>query len=363
MRTATSLLVLALGGCQNDYDILPGPVDVDPGDVTECGFTPISGTRMSSYDCNPVFTTTGEPWARTVDSVGFHVTKVLDHPFYQVWYSAYDASGHYGVGYAVSGDGTNWEASPDNPLIQAQAGAWDQDAMDTLQVVWDATGSRYVMAYQGLTLPTSAFDPGSWGFGIATSPDGVSWSKHPSNPVVNFVALAGTGIVPCWPLSLSTDNGSFSGLIGARVEGDPLASCDVYPVSATALDQWSMQRTPVLTGDQWYDDSGVAGASMVEYKGTKYLFYVGFEDWEDHGTYVSTLHHHLNLATSRDGVTWAKSPGNPIPISNTTEGDINAVGAQVIGSRIHLWVTDYYESEQSAAVGYFLFEPDIDPHP
>ena len=40
--------------CGSDYDLVGG-VDVNPGDVTECEFTPVPGTRASEYACNPVF--------------------------------------------------------------------------------------------------------------------------------------------------------------------------------------------------------------------------------------------------------------------------------------------------------------------
>ena len=46
---------------------------------------------------------------------------------------------------------------------------------------------------------------------------------------------------------------------------------------------------------------------------------------------------------------------NPLPINLTTPGMISDVGAQVIGSRIHLWVTDTYDGVNS--VGYFILSP------
>jgi hypothetical protein len=65
------------------------------------------------------------------------------------------------------------------------------------------------------------------------------------------------------------------------------------------------------------------------------------------------------LATSvDDGNTWVRDPNNPLPITNST--NVSDVAAQVIGDRIHLWVTDEYEGSQS--VGYFLYEPTIEPH-
>ena len=92
------------------------------------------------------------------------------------------------------------------------------------------------------------------------------------------------------------------------------------------------------------------------------MFYVGFTDWVQYTGYQSAQNLTLNLATSTDGGgTWTKDPNNPIPVNLTSPGQISDVGAQVVGSRILLWVTDSYEGENS--VGYFYYEPNIESHP
>jgi hypothetical protein len=145
----TRLLTLVfLAGCVSDYEV-HAPVDVDPADVTDCGFTQVEETDFYRYDCNPVFTTTGESWAPNVGHTAFHVTSVLGHPFYQLWYVGVQNAnefGDYALGYAVSDAGTDWESSPANPLFNNPTGnkAWDKDAMDAMQVLWDPDTSQYV---------------------------------------------------------------------------------------------------------------------------------------------------------------------------------------------------------------------------
>jgi hypothetical protein len=366
MRTTTKALgAVALAACQPDYELITEPPDVDPGLVTECEFTPIPGTLFSEYDCNPVFTATDEAWAGDIGSIAFHTTEVAGHPFYQIWYAADGADGSaYEIGYAVSGDGTNWDAHPSNPLFQATPGAWDEDAMDALQVVWDQASRQYVMSYQGIRLPTSDFDPNSvFGLGIATSGDGVNWTKHPANPVINFSDSAlSFSQQPCWPLSLTVQGSSYVSYIAATdplggLFGDP--RCDVYTATATNLGQWTLGTTPVMSGSAWYDAAGVAAASVVEFEGTQYMFYIGFETWTEAGNGVITATNaHLAMATSVNGVNWVKAPNNPLPLTFDVPGrDPRAVGAQVVGSRIHVWVSDYYEELGEYAVGYFLYEP------
>lgn len=356
-------------GCRQEYGLTGHAPSVHPDEVTECGFTPISGTKISRYDCNPVFAGTAETWGSGVGSVGFHATEVLGHPFYQMWYSTSPQGagfGEWGLGYAISGSGTRWEAHAQNPLIRSQTGQWDQDSLAGQVVVWDSENKRYVMAYQGFTLGQDMFDSGIWGLGIATSSDGVAWSKHPANPVIDFNDFD-DDISPCWPLTITGGGSGFRGYIAAADFWESMfgeTRCEIYAMSALDLGTWSLSTRPILTADHWYEASGIASASIVEFEGIQYMFYIGFEDWIQGDGFQSATRMHFNLATSNDGgMTWHKDPTNPMPINLTSPGRTSAVGAQVVGGRIHLWVTDFYEEEGSSAVGYFLYEPNDPVHP
>ena len=361
--------------CASDYELKGAPPDVNPGDVTECDFSPVSGTQLSSYDCNPVFTKTNESWGDDVGSIGFHVTEVLGHPFYQMWYTSSSSSnfGDIAMGYAVSSNGTDWSPHPSNPLLSTDPSGWDKDSIAGQVVVWDPIESQYVMAYQGFTLGTNDFDPGVWGLGIATSPDGINWTKSPRNPVINFttdfdIFLGGASIQPCWPLTITiTDRGAFKGYIAAAKAEDvwlgAQAACHIYEMNGVDAETWIINdQFPVMEGNTSYDQMGVASASVVEFEDKLYMFYVGFTDWVQYSGYQSAQNLTLNLAVSSDGgSTWVKDANNPLPINLTTPGMISDVGAQVIGSRIHLWVTDTYDGVNS--VGYFYFEPNQEAHP
>ena len=378
--TLVSLLAMASTlSCSSDYEVVGEAVDVDPGDVTECGFTPVSETKMSRYDCNPVFTSADESWGPNVSSIGFLTTMVSGHPFYQMWYAGTTDSGWgYGLGYAVSGDGTNWDINDSNPLFNSIDGAWDQDLMDGINIVWDADVNQYVMAYQGVTLPEGGggifdFDIGQWGMGIATSPDGVTWSKHPANPVIDFTEapadIFSEYMSPCWPLSIDKGPYGFTATIAGNLidpwSMDPTqhSPCEVYGASSGTLDQWSIASDPMLRADKPYDAAGFTNAAVVQYDGIHYMFYVGSAEAVNMETYWASTRTTLNLATSTDGTNWTKDPNNPLPINLTSTGHVSAVGAQVVGKRIHLWVSDRYEELDTTGVGYFLFEPDVETHP
>ncbi len=353
MLARVALLPLLLG-CEQDYEVVPKPVDVNPGDITECGFTRVEDTAFYRYDCNPVFSTTGEDWADTIRGTTFLVTEVLGHPFYQLWYTGVTddpSSEAFGLGYAVSPDGTEWTPHKENPLLEEPEDrlAWDADAMDGMAVVWDPQTEQYVNLYQGYNIEGTT----PWGLGVATSPDGVSWRRIDANPVVNL-SEAHEGVRYCWPLGLTLgDIAGYTGYVaGARNTGH----CEVYRINAANVSDWTPSTDLVFAvGERGeWDDEGFSSLAIADLKGTRYVFYVGFDDWEDHDTYRSALHPFLGMAIARDGE-WVRE-GGIIPVHNTEEGAISAVAARTVGSRIHLWITDDYDGV--SAVGYFLFDPE-----
>ena len=415
--------LLLLLSCAPEYELQPERPNVDPGDVTECPFTPVEGTRLSRYDCNPVFTHTDEDWGGEIGSVGYNVTEVLGHPFTQIWYLNHSGD-HYGMGYAISGNGTDWETHEANPVFEKEVGSWDEDSVSAQVIVWDPVDQQYVMAYQGYSLgsPMDGSDD-IWGMGVTTSPDGVEWTKHPDNPVIDFgdyglqtydywnyfcnerasdpvicdligwaytedYELSST-IDPCWPLTMTmTERGGFRGFLAAQstreilegldwesfeaalwagesasVQTSEYAACNVYRLDGISLDGWLLQdEAPVLSGEVGGPDGkGVVGAAVVDYEGTLYMFYLGFEEWVPSGTsgLISAVHSTLHIATSTDsGDTWTKDPTSPVPVHLTPARELWGVGAQVVGSRIYIWLTDDYEGER--AVGYFYYEPELE---
>ena len=348
------LLGIGLFGCTSDYQV-NAPIDVDPASVTDCGFTQVEQTDFYRYDCNPVFTTTGEQWAPFVGHTAFHVTTVMGHPFYQLWYVGVqneEEFGGYGFGYAVSDAGTEWESSGGNPLFNnPQGNDWDKDAMDAMQVIWDEDTAQYVMLYQGINLTRNV-----WGMGVATSPDGLGWDFLPGNPVVDLTQPAGNVMGYCWPLGLSKHpvNG-FSGYLAGYASMD--GPCEAFRINGINIGTWQATDSRVLRAgaNGEFDDEGFVSLATAELDGTYYMFYAGFGNWQVQSNYKSSRNHFLGMATSEDGTNWTKT-GEKIPVHMTNEGMVTAVAAHTVGDRIHLWITDEYDG--ASGVGYFLFDPN-----
>jgi hypothetical protein len=356
MRT-TPILALFLAGCSTDYEFIPEPPDVDPGEVTECDFTRLPGTDFYSYDCNPVFTTSGEAWAGAIGSTTFNVTEVLGHPFYQLWYVGapnQDVLGDYGLGYAISDDGTTWTSYGGNPVLDSppSAQAWNYSGMQGMQVVWDPAAMQYLLLYGGYNVNTS-----QWLLGVATSPDGKLWAQSPANPVFDLTRPTGGLQGFCWPLGLSL--GAVAGYKGYVAGYDtPDGPCAIYSLSSPDGQSWTMDTQRVLAAgapNTWYDQ-GFISTSIAQLGDTWYMFFVGFGDWENHGTYKSSKNMYLGWATAEGQPThWQVQPDR-IPIHQTPLGEVGAVAAHRVGNRIHLWVSDVWDGE--SGIGYFLYDPN-----
>jgi hypothetical protein len=353
MRTLLPLLLVA---CASETELISQPPNVHPGEVTECDFSQVEETDFWSYDCNPVFSSTDEGWASSMGSSSFVVTEVMGHAFFQLFYvgwAAEERDGNYGLGYAISPDGTNWSSNGKNPIIEPSAPSdWDGTGIAAPSVIWDTETQQYVMLYQGYNLDPNNLQAA---MGVATSTDGQSWSRFPLNPVLDMLSPTGNVNSWCWPLGLTEGAvGGFNGYMAGNRNNK--SACEVFQLTAADITSWEPQTNVVLAaGDsgEW-DDEGFTSLAIVELEGTDYLFYVGFGKWENFGSYQETRKSYLGMATSDDGRSWTKS-GDIIPINNTNAGHVGSVAAASIGGRIHLWVSDRYDD--SNAVGYFLYDP------
>jgi len=150
---------------------------------------------------------------------------------FKAWFTIQFAPGEYGIGYAESKDGMNWIKRPGvilpnylrstvtkdkgtykmwavprhpldeqidyltstdginftlhTPAVVTKSGGdnWDAAYVSNSRVRKEKTGWK--MLYEART----AFGP--WKIGLATSSDGITWTKHPSNPVLDFPGSIG----------------------------------------------------------------------------------------------------------------------------------------------------------------------------
>lgn len=174
---AALLLVLA-GACGNDDDTTPTPAPAGGPDLALLAPDCFTGGDTPQLDLSgPV------PDATWNDP---HVLKVGDA--YWMYASATDNFVFPVRLYRLtSTDGATWSRDPATPILsEGAAGEWDAGGVETPAVV--EYGGQYHLFYTGYSVQS---DVSTYAVGHATSPDGVTWTRDPANPVVT-----NSGLVP-----------------------------------------------------------------------------------------------------------------------------------------------------------------------
>ncbi len=148
-------------------------------------FSP-DGKNWTRYSGNPVLTK-GLPgeWDETwVESPALYFDTLTNS--YMMWYNGVDTNTwKVQVGLATSTDGYSWIKYSGNPVVQAGVwGEYDDMWVGTPAVLY--TSGQFEMWYSSAF--AAAYNPVTEKFDTlnmcyATSPDGISWTKHSENPL------------------------------------------------------------------------------------------------------------------------------------------------------------------------------------
>ncbi|MCK5291403.1 MAG: hypothetical protein KAR39_05265 [Thermoplasmata archaeon] len=223
---------------------------------------------------------------------------------------------------------TDWTKHPGNPLL-VNGGflEWDMAIMHP-NVIQEPTG--YKMWFTAQTL-TPTFEP-VFRIGLATASDEVTWTKDPSNPVMDAGSPGSweqTGVAVPWVLPNVT---------GYKMWYSGLDS-NFFPQIgyATSADGESWVKhpgNPVLTPgapNEW-DGNGTMGMSVLHLGGTYHAWYSG----ADLGGILK-----IGYATSPDGIAWTKYPNNPVLDAGAPgDWDSGGVGQPCVlfdGIRYRMW--------------------------
>lgn len=254
----------------------------------------------------------------------------LESGQYMMWYTGSGASGRQ-IGLAHSTDGVSWTKHVDNPVLRPGAtGAWDAREVAHSSVRYD--GTRFTMYYTG------------WGsdaaIGIATSSDGIEWTRSPANPVLmanpaprswDDVAVFTTSVVvesgghEMWYAGA----GDYPAAIGYATSDDGIA--------------WNRLLSPVLHPQVL---EALTFAPCVIKSGTNYRMWYGALHEDVGGTVQPGA---IDYAQSRDGIEWTS---HRTVLSHGPAGswDADAVkSASVLDDGVH--VRMWYEGASSPAGG------------
>ncbi|MBL9137263.1 MAG: hypothetical protein JNK85_15430 [Verrucomicrobiales bacterium] len=94
---------------------------------------------------------------------------------YHLWYTG-QTSKNSRLGYATSADGIHWTRRSRRPVMEPDQ-PWEKVAIMCPHVLWDGEQKQFRMWYSG----GDQYEPDAIGY--ATSPDGMTWTKHAAQPI------------------------------------------------------------------------------------------------------------------------------------------------------------------------------------
>ncbi|GIK38243.1 MAG: hypothetical protein BroJett011_20760 [Chloroflexota bacterium] len=217
----------------------------------------------------------------------------------------------------------NLTKATSNPVLSIGAnGSWD-DAE-----VWEPTvlkeGNVYKMWYLGYDGATSRI-------GYATSANGLTWTKHPGNPILSpgqswegsrviapsVISDTGAGLYKMWYTGIDSSGVSRIG----------------YATSPDGVNWTKYSGNPVLNpgaGGSW-EDEDVRSPAVLKVNSVYHMWYAG-----DDGTTIRIGH-----ATSSDGLNWTKDPANPVLDVGPSGGwdwlDVYGPSVIQVGTNYQLW--------------------------
>lgn len=192
------------------------------------------------YPSNPVLTKGAtDAWD---ESYVAHPSVFEVNGQFLMYYTGSNAAGVNKIGLATSTDGKTWTKSSSNPLLlPGGTGTWDEGGVAHPSVIYD--GNKFVMLYVGWASGATTI---SGNIGVATSTDGITWTKSTSNPVITKGTTGAWDEYGVFAPRLWVENGVYYANYSGKPAGtNPKSS--IGHATSTDLSNWTKASTnPIL---------------------------------------------------------------------------------------------------------------------
>jgi predicted GH43/DUF377 family glycosyl hydrolase len=266
----------------------------------EAGSKPgLAQTNFYKYKGNPVLEK-GEPG--TWDDQRIQGLSVLfDGTIYHLWYRGSNAIGNNAIGYATSLDGIAWEKYADNPVLETGSpGSWDELNLQMGHVIFEE--NMYKMWYDG----NGSF---GWAIGLATSSDGIQWTKDTlNNPVLTTGVPGSWDDWAVWGLHIIHDDTTYKMWYTGIEDRSDIGFFFRRIGYAESPDgfNWTKHPEPVLEQGDYLTWGYDFETPMVIYDGVNYNMWYSIINTDSDCCYQ------VDYAVSTDGIHWTKdSLNNP----------------------------------------------------
>jgi predicted GH43/DUF377 family glycosyl hydrolase len=215
-------------------------------------------TGWTDYYNNPIFTYISSP----TNPLYITQEKVLyEEGKYKMWYMNTYYSAKADFNYAESVDGIHWHSASDQPVLSpGTSGAWDDYSIGMGAVIKD--DGLYKMYYCGYR-----DQYGKWSVGLAVSQDGIHWEKNPS-PVLtpsDYEEKVGAG-------SVFKKDGVYYMIYNYAKDNGERGIC--LATSPEGVQWTKYSGNPVLKADQTWEGTGIYAPSVVYDNGQYKMVYM-----------------------------------------------------------------------------------------